>query len=618
MESRPTVSRFTAFLLGLVVFVCVAMIGGTGYLKYQLDHAQTILAAPEQALTQTENPAEARLIAQNKAQFWAMGLTMASWVSLIIAAACTAGVYLILRDRKSAPMRALAQSIENMAKGDMRTGIWGIERRDTIGELARAVEAARFQFGQLPDLAVITDQGPIRMRFEGGSHSLFDATMKALSGHSENIRDQSAALAEMIQRQNLGVASLSAKVEDILHNIAERGQNGDKQIRQAVHDITGSTEGLKNAHAHAIDQLNRLIPHIQERAHGLSEITQLAGKQISHTLQSLAASEYSLKSNASGAQETLLKLSSTADNLGERLFGAINLLQAGGKVLAETTENIKNRLGQSDNTISSQQVTLDAISGRLEEVGMNLSTMQTKLAESFEAQKPQETPAVDLLTPMTSQFEEMKTQLAELQNHIGAHFAAKPEPAPAISLDPLVSRIDQISEQLSSLPAKLKEGGNAQSDFTALSSKIAELSDINNRVAILASALPGDLRQYMREEIKALEEQSKEAGSTPQQMQVALAPEMHKQLMDQWFQLSAQIEATRSSLAQDISQKIEKIEAQLEARVIATPTKSPSDEATQFQLEKQAEVLTELVGTLSLIDTHMQQLRESLYAERQA
>ncbi|MDE2030376.1 MAG: hypothetical protein KGI97_07425, partial [Alphaproteobacteria bacterium] len=50
----PSIGRFTALILGLVVFVCVTMIGGAGYLKYRLDQAESALAAPDAALGNQE------------------------------------------------------------------------------------------------------------------------------------------------------------------------------------------------------------------------------------------------------------------------------------------------------------------------------------------------------------------------------------------------------------------------------------------------------------------------------------------------------------------------------------------------------------------------------------
>src|SRR5262249_36593448 len=51
--------------------------------------------------------------------------------------------------------------------------------------------------------------------------------------------------------------------------------------------------------------------------------------------------------SAEHSETAVKKLSSTADDLGDRLFGAINLLQASGKVLAEQTEKTQSRIDEA-------------------------------------------------------------------------------------------------------------------------------------------------------------------------------------------------------------------------------------------------------------------------------
>jgi len=724
----PGVGRFTAAVLGFVVFVCVTMIGGAGYLKYQMDRSETVLAAPDNALGSdqdmfdrlrrdwgyggflgqaqtyvsshdasgfaemkaeiksaddivahlpdktpaetrhelaaigaafdaalqkidapagsaggdftsadlaplyaalpildarvTSANAETRLAAQSKMQFWGMLLTLLTWCSLIIAAACTAGIYLTLRDKHSAPMRALAQSVQNMARGDMRTAIWGIERQDMIGELARAVDIARYHFSHLPDLSLLSEQGPLRMRFEGGSRSLFEAMMKAISRDSEHIRAQSASLTEITTLQQDAITTLSGKVDSILQSILQRGQTGDQQLRQAISDMAGSAENLKNAHAHAADQLNRIIPHIQERAQGLAEIAQITGKQIGQALQSLSASETGLRTNTHDVKETLAKLSSTADDLGERLFGAINLLQASGKILAETTEDIKGRFGEF------------SVAGH--------------------APPPALTPLADRLDLITG-------QLAALQARMDAPLPAAEGP----SLAPVTDRLDLITGQVASLQAKMDDHSvpsraheaeeKAQSDVLTQA-----LSELNSKITALASTLPAELSRTLQEDVQRLavqltpapvpaptalepimpadltkqldyighrmvtfeqaldatqsaiaaarEEIQKPAEKAP------ITPEFQKQLFDQWFQMSAQIEASRASLVEAISDQIDKLENRMSGKAATTLSRTASDYAAQRQIEQQTQILSELVATLGVLDAHMQQIKSEMHA----
>jgi methyl-accepting chemotaxis protein len=294
-----------------------------------------------------------RVVQQNQAQYWSTILTVIGWAGLVIASALAAGIFLVLRDRNSAPMRALAQSIKNMARGDMRTSIWGMERQDAIGELARAVDMARFHFSQLPDMSLLSEQGPVRIRFEGNTRSLFEAMMRVISRDSEQVHEQADNLTQAVNKQQEALAHVVERVEAVLQSVEKRAVSGDLQVRQALHSMLGSAESLKNAQEHASDQLNRIIPFMQERTQGLSEIAQITGKQVAQTLQSLTTSERGLRTSAEQSEEVIRKLSTTADTLGERMFGAVNLLQASGKVLAETTETAQSRLDLAIERISS-------------------------------------------------------------------------------------------------------------------------------------------------------------------------------------------------------------------------------------------------------------------------
>ena len=280
-----------------------------------------------------------RTMAQSQTQFWATLLTIISWASLVIASALAAGIYLVLRDRNSAPVRALAQSVKNMARGDMRSSIWGMERQDAIGDLARSIDMARFHFSQLPDMSLLSEEGPVRIRFEGNTRSLFEAMMRVISRDSEQVHEQANAMTQAVTKQEEALSLVIERVEAVLQSVENRAVSGDQQVRQALQGMLGSAESLKHAQEHAADQLNRIIPFLQERSQGMSDIAQITGKQITQVLQSLNTTERGLRSSAEHSEAAIRKFSSTADTLGERMFGAVNLLQASGKVFGGNHRN---------------------------------------------------------------------------------------------------------------------------------------------------------------------------------------------------------------------------------------------------------------------------------------
>jgi len=448
----------------------------------------------------------------------------------------------------------------------------------------------------------------------------------------------------------------------ILKDIEQRGLNGNKQIAQAIKEMLNGTESLKNAHAHATDQLSRLIPSIQERAKGLSDITQITGKQLTHTLQSLATSEISLKNNAEQAKETLTKLSSTADDLGERLFGAINLLQASGKVLNDTSETIKSDWA----SLNDQQ----DLGGRLDDLSVRLSDVQEKLLTQAEAQNG----------------------LAQAIERNAENNQLPPDLIKESILDPLTAQMIQITEYIKSLQEKLEEqkavmsaniaapGDNGLPDqMKDVNEKLAQLIDLDGRVAVFVSAIPGDVRQALKEEIQGLSERNDingiqdqlnalhaalgttqaqdttdqinkmgqllaahiderrtdldgklsgieekiaatqrtaetihdELAKMPAPQNGSPADDLHKQFIGELALMSGQIEALRENLAASLSEQLHEIESRLTVERSLSQTKTTADYALQVQIEKQTEILSELVGTLSLVDAHIQQLKSS-------
>jgi hypothetical protein len=82
---------------------------------------------------------------------------------------------------------------------------------------------------------------------------------------------------------------------------------------------------------------------------------------------------------------------------------------------------------------------------------------------------------------------------------------------------------------------------------------------------------------------------------------------------DQWYQMAAQIEATRAALEQTITQQIERIEKRLGAlNGKASDIDPEAFSASQKQMEEQSQILAELVATLGVLDEHMQQIKTEL------
>jgi recombinational DNA repair ATPase RecF len=131
---------------------------------------------------------------------------------------------------------------------------------------------------------------------------------------------------------------------------------------------------------------------------------------------------------------------------------------------------------------------------------------------------------------------------------------------------------------------------------------------INPQLASLAHAL--DLTKQAVENMKSFAPAKNEAAS---EVRVTLPPDMLKQLDGHWYQMAAQIEASRSSLVETIDTKIKEMEKKLSGERPDALSRTVTDYATQRQIEQQTQILSELVATLGVLDAHMQQIKSEMH-----
>jgi methyl-accepting chemotaxis protein len=529
-----------------------------------------------------------RLVAHNKLQKWAMLLTLVSWCSLIIASALAVGIFLALRSRNTVPLRALVQSVKNMASGDIHSSVWGMERLDTIGDLARAIDLARYNFSQLPDMSVLNEQGPVRIRFEGNTRSIFESMMQLITRDSEQVRHLTETLSSAVNKQQESIAVLSSRVEQILHSILQRGHDGNQQIKQVLHDMLGSAQNLKHAQEHAADQLNRIIPYLQDRAKSLTDITHITGKQVVQTLQSLSLTEHNLKTNAAQSETAIRKLSTTADDLGERLFGAVNLLQASGKVLADTTEMTQSRLNEAIARFDPQNSAVMDLTPRVEALISSLDTARQRLEEHLDKQAQTAQSQIELLTTHSSSLVAQATTTSESLLSSFEQLREKEEK--------FEKAVDQISSQIGTR----LDGIGSQLDertSTVLAHMDTMLSEKQNQLTALADQIG----------------QSIEKLSSIDYPSVDKTPDVD--LNNLFVEIKSGFETTARNIAEmrdQLTNMVINVQSQTQPIAATVVQELPALAQTQEQLEQQTQILTELVAALGLLDTHMREIGSSV------
>lgn len=564
-----------------------------------------------------------RLEAQSATGAWSLGLMLVAWISLVLAAATAVVAYLIIHNRQSVPLRALAQCVENMAKGDLQTPIWGTERKDTIGELARHLNLARLHFGKLPDITVMADQGPLQIKFDGETKSLFDAMMRNMADDYERARREISELSQTTGKQHAIIEGLYSQLETALAQIKEHGLRSDQALQSVTRSISDSAANLISTQEKTAIQINRMVPYMQDRAQKLVDVTAYAGTQVATTLQSLLQSSLDLKQSVSHSQQNVQQLATDTGSIAERIFAALNLLQASSKLLGETTDSTQSRLNEALDSLGKGSTGLHQLiersesrmlaTARAEEVMAGLVESTTGSAQQLEqvvkaimereaSLRSQLDGTSERLTQMTSTFGSVQSTLDNMVQKITGDSTTVTE---------IVSELRRQNEQLVST---LKD--NAQASHSSVQ-QLAERSNyllqrLEEQVVHQAKAVESQITTLTRDSSR-LAEQGTNTGAQLAKLAESLAAEQNRY---------EDMRRTFGDRLNSVGQKIEQQAAETLSRTESLTTQGFAKLATVSEnaegILQRLGILGQLTSTLGTVAGQLGQLVPALSQMPQA
>lgn len=361
--------------------------------------------------------AQSRSVAQGQFKQWSLALMLLAWAAVLIATSLTFWAFSAQDKQLKAPLKALAQSVSNIAKVDMNKPVWGLERDDEIGDLAREIDMARRYFAHVPDISVKSESGTTHLKFDGQAGDLFKDMMKNITQHFETTKESTHAFTGKFALHQDTMESMKAKIKAVLDEVTEKGEMRETTIKrlsnaledaahalssaqtQGVQELRGATEKLVSAHelsAHKIDnialslvttqeknarQLDHIIPSMQERLQNMAQITQLAGTQITQSLTSMQKAEQTLHGASTHGQSTIKQLASATSQMADRMFAALNLMKASGTQFSDTSETAQTQINKILSSLTRGESNLNNMLERAEKRLLNTISAEKKLDE---------------------------------------------------------------------------------------------------------------------------------------------------------------------------------------------------------------------------------------------
>ncbi|MBI3420158.1 MAG: hypothetical protein HY053_08505 [Proteobacteria bacterium] len=384
----------------LLLFVAglVALAGFTALLGYAAIHNGDSFRNTLQEMQQSwntrmdamalPNQAEARSAAEVDSQYLShlnmqynrlhhlLGFSIAGLGVLILLAFAAYRFALVI------PLRNLAKSCHEVAKRGFRGPIWGQERADLYGNLARSISELRRGVSDLADMAVEGPDGVSLVRFSGRGAAVFNTLISDLQAHIRKLQEDGAGMRERIEQsaghwekkaQFLGDTAMQTSAN--LHDALE----ASRQQLQLLHD----------GHRTVQDDARDLVDRFRADMLALNEIAAATGQRVAQTLSVLNASDRDLRRATQQNLQASETFSKHASDLTEKLIAATELMRASGKVMAETTEAARTRFLEAVKSVETHDQTLKAFltdtAGKTDKISAlydSLSSSAQRVAET--------------------------------------------------------------------------------------------------------------------------------------------------------------------------------------------------------------------------------------------
>lgn len=287
----------------------------------------------------------------------------------------------ILQGQVSAPLNQLRASMTAMGRDPAAGSVWGTDRRDEIGAVARAAEKLRKALVETPVLPPLREGQALKIKLDGPPAALFEKLVQDIAQAGAQIESAGGAGREQLAAAAQRLAATAAELSGF-------AQGARAEVREALSGIGGAAESLRAAADEARTN-QAAVTHFTQSASGQTTdavaLLQGAGQTLAQALAAMETRMSDALASVSGLTEKLgasaATLNASAEDSARRLASAakdmegrskeaelrlgLALDQAGQQARAQAQESaaLKTALAQALDDIRQARSGLEAAHG---------------------------------------------------------------------------------------------------------------------------------------------------------------------------------------------------------------------------------------------------------------
>ncbi|WP_044561010.1 HAMP domain-containing protein [Azospirillum sp. B4] len=289
----------------------------------------------------------------------------------------------LIRLRLLLPLAQLRDSVAGVGRGDWRAPIAGTDRPDELGDMARAIEAFRRQVADLPDVSVVTEEGRVRLKFDGNAGDLFEQLTTRLRSAGDTLAGNGGAVSVLVSDTRRELTGLLSETQRDLTDLLSGTQRELTESVQRVGELCGivakaagdsnreikeATELLGRAalQVHAFDDrgggggLDNLVEALRRNAEMVASTVLTAGEDVGRVVRGLSETEGDLRRATGEAQTANERMNAAMGDLQAKLLASVKLLRASGEMLATSSTEATASLAQATEAVGNSDRNLQA------------------------------------------------------------------------------------------------------------------------------------------------------------------------------------------------------------------------------------------------------------------
>ncbi|MEQ1755239.1 MAG: HAMP domain-containing protein [Micropepsaceae bacterium] len=353
---------------------------------------------------------------------WSQMLIVCTLALLVCGLLAAAG---LLQLGITQPLKSLEQSLNAVSDGHVNQRIWGTDRSDEIGTMARAGEKLRKSLNETETLKALAQKGEVHLRLEGEASVLLEKLASGVTSAAEALMTATAEISETHQAQR-------QQFEESLQKLGDYGPKFDEiamTVGKAAKDaFSGASTNLHNS-------MSKLVTAAEERTGRLEQITgqfEQSGRQLSdavdlvrvktgNAVDGITTSITAFKKAADSAQAiqgafftACDRISSDASSTAENVRGLASQLNG----VVDTVDNrLQQKLHGLDKLEAGIEATLGGIERRAKETTDAIAAAGAALEHRTAQNERRTEQSIDEFEEIVSLFREEQTQRQTPMSH---------------------------------------------------------------------------------------------------------------------------------------------------------------------------------------------------------